>query len=518
MPRVRRRLHLPASRVVLAALLLAIAAAAAPGVLAQNLSDFEKKVTEHKLDNGWTFLIVHRDEAPVFGFSTWVNVGSAQEVPGITGLAHMFEHMAFKGTSTIGTTDFKDERKALDDVESAYQAYDAYRRKPDADKAKVDLLEKAWKDAQEAAEKYVKKNEFDDIIDRQGGVGLNAFTNSDATVYFYRLPANKLELWAYLESSRFSDPVFRQFYKERDVVKEERRMRTESQPIGRLIEAFTEAAFTAHSYHHPTVGYMSDLNSFSATDAKNFFHKYYIPSNMVTTVVGDVDPQETIKFIDEYFGKIPKSPTPPPLRTVEPPQNGERVVKLEDPAQPIYAEGYHVPDINDPDHEVYEAIATILGGGDTSRLYRSLVRDKQIAAFTQTFNGFPGDKYPNLFIAFAVPAKGHTNDEVAAAIREEITKLTKEEVSADELERVKARAKANLVRRLESDQGLALQMNQYQTWTGDWRNLFRSVDRLDKVTSADILRVAQATFKETNRTVAYIETTSGAKDADSAGQ
>ncbi len=519
MSRVCRSRHIPAARVLLAALLAVCVVAAADEARAQSLADFEKRVVEHKLDNGWTFLIVPREGAPVFTFATVVDAGGAQEVPGITGLAHMFEHMAFKGTSVIGTSNYKAEAKALQNVESAWLAYDEYRRRHDADAARTAELEKAWKDAQEAAEAFIKKNEFDDIIDRQGGVGLNAGTNSDSTIYFYSLPSNKLELWAYLESARFTDPVYRQFYKERDVVKEERRMRTESQPIGRMIEQFLMAAFTAHPYGQPVVGHMSDLNSFSATDAHEFFKTHYVPSSMVTTLVGDVDPAEAIKIIDAYFDRVPGGPEPPPVRTVEPEQQGERIVKLKDPSQPLYIEGYHVPAITDPDHEVYEAIATILGGGRTSRLYRSLVRDSQTAAFTQSFNGFPGEKYPGLFLAFAVPAKGHTNEEVQEAMRTEIDRLATEEVSADELKRVKARAKADLVRSLQGNQGLAFNMSRYETLTGDWRDVFRSVERIEKVSAADVLRVAQKTFKETNRTVGYIETiTDAGRDAAPSGQ
>src|SRR6476661_8721616 len=219
----------------LALLLLTLAAAAS----AQDLKSFEAKTKVHVLQNGWTFIIVERPVAPVFSFATVADVGAAQEVPGITGLAHMFEHMAFKGTSRIGTTDYASEKKVLKKIDDAYHAYDTERHKvggPNPEKLKE--LEKVWKDAQEEADKYIVKNEFGEIIDREGGVGLNAGTSSDSTVYFYSLPANKLELWAYLESERFLDPVFREFYKERDVVMEERRLRTDSQPIGRLLEQF----------------------------------------------------------------------------------------------------------------------------------------------------------------------------------------------------------------------------------------------------------------------------------------
>jgi predicted Zn-dependent peptidase len=198
-------------------------------VQAQDLASFEKRLAEHKLANGLTFLIYERPEAPVVSFYTYVNAGAAQEVPGITGLAHMFEHMAFKGTRKIGSADYEKEKLALDKIDQAYHAYDQERCKPGGpDAGKLKALEAAWKECQEEAEKFVVKNEFGEIIDREGGAGLNAGTSSDSTVYFYSLPANKLELWAYLESERFLNPVFRQFYKERDVIMEERRLGVES--------------------------------------------------------------------------------------------------------------------------------------------------------------------------------------------------------------------------------------------------------------------------------------------------
>src|SRR6266566_3129860 len=224
-------------------LLLTIASLAG----AQDLASYEKRTTVRKLDNGLTLIVMERPEAPVFSYATVVNVGSAREVPGITGLAHMFEHMAFKGSENFGSTNYAEEKTSLEKVEEAYSAYDAERRKENgADQTKVAQLEQAWKDSIAAANKYVVSEEFSRVVDRAGAVGVNAFTASDETAYFYSLPSNRIELWAYLESERFLHPVFREFYKERDVVTEERRLRTESSPFGRVIEQFTAAAFVAH--------------------------------------------------------------------------------------------------------------------------------------------------------------------------------------------------------------------------------------------------------------------------------
>jgi predicted Zn-dependent peptidase len=498
------RLRLP----VLALALAAFAAAAG----AQDLASFEKRTTMRTLPNGLTVILVERHDAPVFSYATMVNVGSTQEVPGITGLAHMFEHMAFKGSDRLGTTDWEAERKALQRVEETYAAYSAARRaETGRDPQKIAALEKEWKDAIAEADKYVVNDEFSQIIDRAGGVGLNAFTSNDQTAYFFSVPSNRFELWAYLESERFRHPVFRQFYKERDVVMEERRMRVESSPFGRLLEEFTSAAFTAHPYGFSGIGWPSDLQSFSATDAERFFRKYYVPSNMVIAVVGDVNPAEAWPIIEKYFGRLPKAPQPEPLATVEPPQLGERTVTLRETSQPVYIEGYHRPAATHPDSPTYDVIAMLLSSGRTSRLYKSLVRDKKIAANASGFNGFPGEKYPNLFAAFAIPTPGHTNDEVAAAIHAELDRLKNEDVPADELASVKTRVKAGLVRRLDSNSGLALQLVSYQILYGDWRALFREVENIDKVTAADIRRVANATFTPNNRTVGRIERVEAAK-------
>jgi predicted Zn-dependent peptidase len=492
--------------------LLAAVLCARPAI-GQDLPSFEKRTTVHTLPNGWTFIIVERPVAPVFSFATQADVGAVQDPKGQTGMAHMFEHMAFKGTPTIGTTDYEKEKVALDAMEAAYQAYAHAREQINPDKAEVEKLLKAFKEKETAADAFVKKNEFDELVSREGGVGLNAGTSSDSTVYFYSLPSNKFELFAYLESERFWRPVFREFYKERDVVIEERRMRTESQPIGRLIERFVEAAFAAHPYGRPPVGYRSDLERYTMTDAKQFFDEYYGPENLVTTIVGGVKAQEVIPIIDKYFGRIPTRPKPEPIRTIEPPQIAEMVLTLRDPSQPFYVEGYHKPAGTSLDEPAYDALADILARGNTSRLYRSLVRDKKIAVAVQGGSGFPGVKYPNLWLLIGVPARGSTNDAVRDAMRAEVAKIQTGEVTDEELQRFKTRAKADLLRSLNSNSGLAEQFSLYYTLFRDWKELFRYVDRVDKVTKADVRRVANDLFKEANRTVGRIETQSSTPTA-----
>jgi predicted Zn-dependent peptidase len=486
---------------------------------AQDVASFEKRITVKTLDNGLTVIICERPEAPVFSFFTHVDAGSVQDPMGKTGLAHMFEHMAFKGTDKIGTNNYSEEKVALQKVEQTYSAYLNERDKGVLlDEQRTKDLEKAWKDAVTAAQKYVKPNEFPQILETNGVEDMNAFTNLDETAYHYSLPENRVELWAYLESERFMHPVMREFYKERNVVIEERRMRTDSNPIGRLLEQFVTAAYQAHPYHRPTIGWMSDLNSFSATDAQKFFDQYYIPSNMVVAVVGDLKASTAMPLIEKYFGPIPSHPRPDERTTTEPPQNSERRVVLHDQSQPVYLEGYHRPDYRSKDDAVYDAIADLMSNGRTSRLYRALVRDKKIASDSAGFTGLPGNKYPHLFAFYAIPLPGHKPEEMETAIHTEIERLKNEDISDDELKMIKTRAKANLIRGLGSNEGLASQLAIYQSRYGDWRELFRSVDRIDQVSKADIRRVANQTFVETNRTVGIIETTAPAAAGNGGAQ
>jgi predicted Zn-dependent peptidase len=477
-------------------------------VQAQDLASFEKRTTVKVLPNGLTLVISERHEAPVFSFYTIVNAGSADDPQGDSGLAHMFEHMAFKGTPEIGTTNYPAEKIALAKVETAYAAYDAeFRKRVGQDPAKLADLKKKFDEAQDAAEKFVIPNAFPQIAEQNGAEGLNASTSEDTTDYMWSMPSNRLELWAYLESSRIAHPVEREFYKERDVVQEERRMRIDSSPTGRMVEQFLATAYVAHPYGRSGVGWPSELSQINATEAEAFHKKYYVPSNIVIAVVGDVDAKTAMPMLTRYFGAIPTGPRPAPMTTVEPPQFAEKTVVIKEPTQPFYLEGYHRPDYRSPDDSVYDAITDIFSNGRTARLYKSLVRDQKIAAAAEGFSGFPGQKYPGLFAVYAVPLPGHTPDEMREAIHKELDRLKKEDVSDAELEKFKTRAKADKLRGLADNDGLAAQLAEYQTLYGDWREFFNELKKVDAVTKADIRRVANQTFVESNRTSARIEFT-----------
>ena len=494
-------------------------AALAAVAAAQDLTSFEKRTTVKVLPNGLTLIVCERPEAPVFSFFTLVNAGSADDPGGQSGLAHMFEHMAFKGTEEIGTTNYAAEKVALAKVEASYAAYDLELRKTfGQDAGKLAQLKKAFEDAQADAEQYVIPNQFPQIAEQNGAEGLNASTGEDSTQYFWSMPSNRLELWAYLESQRIGHPVEREFYKERDVVQEERRMRTDSSPTGRLVEQFSAAAFTVHPYRRPAVGWESEISQVTATEAEAFHRKYYVPANIVVAVVGDVKAATTMPLLERYFGPIPAGPKPEPMAAVEPPQAAEKVVILREQTQPFYIEGYHKPDYRDPDDAVYDAITDIFSNGRTSRLYGSLVRDQRIAATAAGFGGFPGTKYPGLFAVYAVPLPGHTPKEMSDSIHRELERLKTEDVSDVELEKYKTRAKADKLRGLADNEGLAEQLASYQTYYGDWREMFREIAKIDAVTKADIKRVANKIFLESNRTVAQIEFDAPAKPAAAAAK
>jgi len=493
---------------VITALLVLILCGLLPTVLAQTFEDIEKQVKEYTLANGMKFIVLERHEAPVVSFHTYADVGSVNEVPGITGISHLLEHMAFKGTKIIGTKDYEAEVKVLARLDSVYAEITKERWKgAGADSVRLANLEKVFEEIRQEAQKYVINNDFFDLLMKHGAVGLNAFTSTDATQYICSLPSNKVELWMATESDRFLNPVFREFYKERDVVMEERRLRIDTRPFGKLYEDFLAAAFKAHPYHHIVIGHMSDLRSITRQDVEEYFKKYYIPSNLTVAIVGDVKAEEVFKLAELYFGRIPSGPKPPPVRTVEPPQEGERRVTIEAKAQPLLYVGYHRPPIYPhPEDLIFDAIANILGEGRTSRLYKKLVKEKKMATQVAAFNGFPGYKYPNLFVIYCMPAKGYTAEDCLTIIDEEIEKLKTELVSEWELRKFKRNFKKGWLDGMKRNARLARHLSEADVIMGGWRNLFRMIRDVDKVTAEDIQRVAQTYLVRKNRTVAQIVT------------
>ncbi len=470
---------------------------------AQSLLDsFEPSVTEINLDNGLTILVVERHEAPVVSFFTYADVGSVNEPSGQTGIAHMFEHMAFKGTTSLGSADIEAELAALAVEEEAYLAYRAARL-DEASDSELSRLEAAFRARVDSSKALLEEAAFDKLVSRNGAVGLNAFTSADQTGYMYSLPSNKLELWFALESDRFLNPVLREYYIERDVVMEERRMRTESSPQGRLIEEMLTTAFKAHPYGQPTVGHMSDLESISRTEAEAFFDRYYGANNLTIALVGDVDPVEARRMAEQYFGRLPQKPEPPQVVTREPEQLGERRVTLVEQSQPLFIAAYHRPSGLHADDAVFTVLDDVLSTGRTSRMYRELIETEQ-ALFATSIPAYPGDKYPTLFLLYAAPNQGVSADSLEQAVYSVAAEIVENGITQEELDRAKTRVRANFIAGLTSNSGIAGALAEEQALTGDWRNLFRELDSINQVTAADVQRVAEETFRPENRTVAQI--------------
>jgi predicted Zn-dependent peptidase len=483
---------------------LALAACfSAQDLPAQNLQEFAKHVTEFNLTNGMHFIVLERHEAPVVSFHTYVNTGSVDDPKGRTGLAHMFEHMAFKGTENIGSTNWPAEKLALANIERVYDQLDAERNKlSKADPAKIKTLEEQLQAAIDKADSYVESNLYPRIIEENGGVGMNASTGEDSTDYFYNFPANRVELWFYLESARFLHPVYREFYKERNVVREERRMRVESDPQGKLMEQMLATAIAAHPYRNMPGGWASDIENLRVKDAEKFFNEYYVPGNITMAVVGDVVPARIRSLAEEYFARIPKRPLPDPIMTTEPVQEGPKHTEVASPAQPMEFIAYHRPDQYDKDDPVFDVLSSLLSGGRTSIMYRDLVRDKKLALAAGAESEFPGGKYPSLFFFYLIPGLGHSAEEGEKEIDSLIANLKKEKVDEAALARVKTRTRAGLIRQLDDNAGLAQLLASYYANYGDWKKLFTSLDEIDKVTADDVKRVAAQYFTQENRTVA----------------
>ncbi len=477
---------------------------------AQSLREFEKRVTEFTLGNGLHFIVIERHDAPVVSFHSYVSAGSVDDPRGETGIAHMFEHMAFKGTSEIGTKNYPAEKAAMAEVERVYDEYDAERNKGfRGSKEKLEAIHGRLKAAMDKAESYVEPNAYPRIIEENGGAGMNAQTGEDATEYYYSLPSNRVELWFLLESERFADPVFREFYKERDVVREERRMRLESNPQGKLVEMLLATAFAAHPYRVTSAGWGSDIENLRLKNAYGFYRTYYVPANITIGIAGDVNPKEARRLAEKYFTRIAAGPPPPLVHTVEPEQDGEKRVKVEAAAQPIVAFAYKRPDQYDKDDAVFDVLSQVLSGGRTSMMYTEMVRDKKLALGAFADPGYPGGRYPNLFVFYLAPNSGHTVEENEKACLEIIERLKAKGVDEETLKRVKTKVRASLIRKLDSNSGLASETADYYANYGDWRKLFTSIDEIDKVTAADVQRVAKQYLVAKARTVAYIAAPAG---------
>ncbi|MCP2620158.1 insulinase family protein [Candidatus Aminicenantes bacterium AC-334-K16] len=475
-----------------------------PSLPAQNFETIASKVKVKTLKNGMKFIVLERHEAPVVYFHVYADVGSANESYGITGISHLLEHMAFKGTKTVGTKNYEEESKILEKMDALYARLRVEESKPHPNEAKLKKMKEEFEKLRQKAKEYVITDEFVDLLMQEGDRAVNAYTSNDATQYINSLPSNKVEFWMAITSDRFLNPVFREFYKEKEVVMEERRLSIETRPLGRLLEDFQAMAFKAHPYHHEVIGHMSDLQAITRQDIRDYFRKYYNPRNLTVAIVGDVNPEEVFTLAELYFGRIPAGKKPEPVRTVEPEQWGERRVVVEAMAQPFLLIGYHRPSVRHEDNFPLEALASILGKGRSSRLYRRLVKEARVAIECGVINGFPGDKFSHLIVFYAVPARGHSVKECLTLIEEEVDRIKKELPGPDELLKYKRQAGMSLLQQMKSHARMAALLTYAEVVLGDWRELFQQMERINAVTAEDVQRVAKKYLIKKNRTIGEI--------------
>jgi predicted Zn-dependent peptidase len=507
-----------------AGMLLAVAASAAvadalaaqaPPPSERPASGLDLPVREVRLDNGMRFLLLPRPGAPTVAFVVEYRVGGVDEVPGRTGIAHLLEHLLFKGTTTIGTRDVEAERVWFARMDAVHDSMLTERGRLRPDSVRIEGLRDRISALEDSARTLVVANEFDRILSRNGARGLNATTGAEATTYFVELPANRAEVWFALESDRMRTPVFREFHTERDVVMEERRLRIDTNPGGKLYEAHLAAAFTIHPYGQPVAGTMADLESLTRRDVEDYYRRFYGPRNATVAIVGDLEPDRFEEWAHRYFGDIAPGEVPPPVLTREPPQSGTRRVEVLFDAQPALRMGWHVPGLHHEDTPALAILGSLLSGGRSARLQRRLVQQDRIATFVSAGRG-PGDRYPNLFTLDATPRAPHRPEELEAAILDEIARLSRTPPDSTEVARVRIQIESGRVRRLASNLGLAFQLASSASALGDWRETFRLSDRLIEVTPADVQRVVRRYLRAENLTVATLVPTGTAEGSGGA--
>ncbi len=483
-------------------------------------------VTEITLENGMKLLLVERHESPRVAAGWAAHAGSVNEESGVTGIAHLFEHMMFKGTTTIGTTDHKAEMAImaqLDQIRSEmdveYTALREAKRRgevtgsiylPENQTPRLAELREKMKELQEAQRKYIVNNEYDKIYTNQGATGLNAGTNNDATVYFIDVPSNRLELWFWMESDRLLNAVFREFYSERDVVREERRMRVESNPTAKYEEQFDFMFWGSLPYHHPVVGWPSDVESINRAQAEHFFSTFYAPNNITAALVGDFQTDEAVALAKKYFGRIPRGENDPPeIVTEEIEQLQERRMTATADTNPSVQIRWHAVPFVHRDSFALDVMTDILSGR-TGRLYKALVEGEAIAT-GEPYAFFSANKYAGSLEVGAELADGVSHERAEAALLAELELLKKQPVAERELAKVKNQSLANSFRRLQSNFYLLLQLLFYDV-LGDWQYLNTSSAAIQAVTADDVMRVANTYFPETGKNVLWYFRKEGAEE------
>ncbi len=462
-----------------------------------SLASMVSKVHYETLPNGVRVILYNRGIAPVFSGAVVVRVGGSDETVGETGISHLFEHMAFKGTRTVGTNDFGREQRLLARLEElALESNAAQELTPEQ--------KEEWDQIHEELKEIWVSDDFSRRYEKQGAVGQNATTDKEFTKYFVDLPRSAFEFWCQMESDRLLRPVMRQFYQERDVVLEERRMRSDDDPVGRLYELLLGAAYQRHPYRAPVIGYEKDIRSLTATKLEEFRKKYYVPSNIVVSVVGRVSPEEDMKTISKYFGALPKGANVVRDVPTEAEPEGERRVTLRMAASPQVIVAYAKPNYPHPDDPPLSVAAEILGGSKISPLYVELVKRRQLAASIAQEEG-PGNAYPNLLMFGATVKAPHTTDQILRTFDVVMDRFRRTGPTQEQLEIAKRSIGMSFLGHLQSSQSLALDFASSELMYGSWKASVEWYDKMSQVTVDDVKRVVQKYLVPDRRTIATIE-------------
>lgn len=502
-PSVRSRRPFPMAALLVVASGLGSTGLGAQTPAATSAPGLELPVVDRTLDNGLRVLVLPRPEIPTAAFVLEVAVGSVQERTGATGIAHLLEHLLFKGSTTVGTRDVEAERALFPRIDLLFDSIRSELARPAPDSARVRALRTGIRTLEGIARPRGLDGEFDRILSRNGARGLNATTSADATTYYVELPANRAKLWFVLEADRLMNPVLRDFHAERDVVLEERRYRVESSPGGLLHEAHLAAAFQAHPYGVPVIGHRSDLEALSRAEVEEFLRTHYVPSNMTLAVVGAIEADSILAWADDYLGRIPAGPPSPPVRTREPEQRGERRVRVEYDAEPLLRMGWHTVSQDHPDAPALTMLTSLLVGGRGSRLHRRLVLRERMAGWV-TASMEPGMLHPAQFVIEAAPRSPWTPEEVESAILEELSRIAREPPTPAEVDRVRNQIEGGRVRRLQSNLGLAFQLASSGSRGRDWRETFLFAEAVRGVTPGEIRDVVRRWFRPERRTVGIL--------------
>ncbi|MBL8028176.1 MAG: insulinase family protein [Fibrobacteres bacterium] len=453
------------------------------------------KPREHILKNGMKIILIEDRNSPLVVCRLYYKVGSVNETIGKSGISHMLEHMMFKGTKKIGVADTLKSAALEKIIDSLYRKSDSLFAAGDTSGfAKIKTSAKAVADSQRS---FHKNNELWNLYQKEGGTALNAWTGDDMTAYIVTLPSNKLELFLWLESDRMANPVMREFYTERDVVIEERRLRYENSPYGRYYETLFSTFFEAHPYRIPTIGYMSDLQQLKRDDAFNHFRTYYAPNNSFLVLIGDFKSDSAIAAVERYFSPIPKGPTLPQVVTKEPEQIGTKKIEVKKDASPVVSFVYKAPLLGDPDIYSIDLASSILSG-KSGRLWRTLVDKKGLCSSVSASFGL--QRYASYFFIQAELTENASHDEVEKVILEEIKLLSVAPVSTRELEKVKNIAESDNINGLRNNENLADKIAWAENTADSWRFLNEYLGKIQSVTPDELKKAASKWLTEKNLT------------------